>query len=94
VEVQSEDEVDEAIAAGADFLLLDNLAPETCRRIAERCGDGVLLESSGGIRLDDVRAHAEAGVRRISVGAITHSAPAADLALEMDEATPRPPKRR
>jgi nicotinate-nucleotide pyrophosphorylase (carboxylating) len=86
VEVQSEAEVDEALAAGADFLLLDNLAPDVCRRIAERCGAGVLLESSGGIGLHNVREHAEAGVQRISIGAITHSAPAADLALEMADA--------
>lgn len=88
VEVQSPDEADEAVAAGADFLLLDNCSPATCRHIVERLGDGVLLESSGGIDLHDVRQHAEAGVHRISIGALTHSAPAADLALEMipDEA--------
>jgi nicotinate-nucleotide pyrophosphorylase (carboxylating) len=86
VEVESEAEADEAIAAGADFLLLDNLAPEVCQRIAERCGPGILLESSGGIGLHNVREHAEAGVHRISVGAITHSPPAADLALEMVDA--------
>jgi nicotinate-nucleotide pyrophosphorylase (carboxylating) len=83
VEVQSAAEADEAIAAGADFLLLDNCSPELCRSIVERCGPGVLLESSGGIDLHNVRAHAESGVHRISIGAITHSAPAADLALEM-----------
>lgn len=83
VEVQSEAEAEEAIAAGADFLLLDNCSPDVCRRIVERCDPGILLESSGRIGLHNVRDHAEAGVHRISVGAITHSAPAADLALEM-----------
>jgi nicotinate-nucleotide pyrophosphorylase (carboxylating) len=83
VEVQSASEADEAVAAGADFLLLDNCDPGTCRAIAERCGPGVLLESSGGIGLHNVREHAEAGVHRISIGALTHSAPSADLALEM-----------
>jgi nicotinate-nucleotide pyrophosphorylase (carboxylating) len=83
VEVQSVDEADAAVAAGADFLLLDNCDPAICREIAERCGAGVLLESSGGIGLHNVRAHAETGVQRISIGAITHSAPGADLALEM-----------
>jgi nicotinate-nucleotide pyrophosphorylase (carboxylating) len=83
VEIQSAAEADEAVAAGADFLLLDNCDPGTCREIAERCGAGVLLESSGGIGLHNVREHAEAGVHRISIGAITHSAPSADLALEM-----------
>lgn len=82
VEVQDESEVDEALAAG-DFLLLDNLTPEITRRIVERCDARVLLESSGGIRLDNVRDYAETGVHRISVGALTHSAPASDLALEM-----------
>jgi len=83
VEVQSASEADEAVAAGADFLLLDNCDPGTCRAIAERCGAGVLLESSGGIDMHNVREHAEAGVQRISIGALTHSAPSADLALEM-----------
>lgn len=83
VEVQSPEEAAEAIAAGADFLLLDNCPPAVCREIAECSGPGVLLESSGGIDLQNVRAHAEAGVHRISIGAITHSAPSADLALEM-----------
>ena len=83
VEVQSLPEAEAAIAAGADFLLLDNCEPARIREIADRCGDGVLLESSGGIRLENVRAHAEAGVHRVSVGAITHSAPASDLSLEV-----------
>lgn len=88
VEVQSEAEAEAAIAAGADFLLLDNCSPDLCQRIVARCDPGVLLESSGGIGLHNVRAHAEAGVHRISIGAITHSAPAADLALEMVAPSP------
>jgi nicotinate-nucleotide pyrophosphorylase (carboxylating) len=83
VEVQSLAEALEAIAAGADFLLLDNCHPDLVRQIVQRCDEGVLLESSGGIDLSNVRAHAEAGVHRVSIGALTHSAPAADLALEM-----------
>jgi nicotinate-nucleotide pyrophosphorylase (carboxylating) len=83
VEVESIEQADEAIAAGADFLLLDNCPPSLCHTIAERCGPGVLLESSGGIDLHNVREHAEAGVQRIAIGAITHSAPGADVALEM-----------
>jgi len=83
VEVQSEAEAEEAMAAGADFLLLDNCSPDVCQRIVTRCDPGILLESSGGIGLHNVRDHAETGVHRISIGAITHSAPAADLALEM-----------
>ncbi len=83
VEVQSAAEAAEAVAAGADFLLLDNCPPAVCREIAANAAPGVLLESSGGIALHNVREHAEAGVHRISIGAITHSAPSADLALEM-----------
>jgi nicotinate-nucleotide pyrophosphorylase (carboxylating) len=83
VEVQSEAEAAEAIAAGADFLLLDNCSPDVCRAIVERWAPTVVLESSGGIGLHNVREHAQAGVQRISIGALTHSAPAADLALEM-----------
>ena len=83
VEVQSPEEAEEAIASGADFLLLDNCPPEVCRQIAGSVPPGVLLEASGGIGLHNVREHARSGVHRISVGALTHSAPAADLALEM-----------
>jgi nicotinate-nucleotide pyrophosphorylase (carboxylating) len=85
VEVQSLQEAEEALEAGADFLLLDNCEPARIREIAERCGDGVLLEASGGIRLENVRAHAAAGVHRVSVGAITHSAASSDLSLEVAE---------
>lgn len=83
VEVQSLAEALEAIAAGADFLLLDNCEPALIRQIVKRCGDGVLLESSGGVDLSNVRAHAEAGVHRVSIGALTHSAPSSDLSLEL-----------
>jgi len=83
VEVQSPTEAEAAVAAGADFLLLDNCEPEVIRAIAERCRDGVLLEASGGVRLENVRERAAAGVQRVSVGAITHSAPASDLSLEV-----------
>jgi nicotinate-nucleotide pyrophosphorylase (carboxylating) len=83
VEVQSLEEALEAIDAGADFLLLDNCTPDRIREIVDRCHAGVLLESSGGVDLTNVRAHAEAGVHRVSIGALTHSAPSADLALEM-----------
>jgi nicotinate-nucleotide pyrophosphorylase (carboxylating) len=84
VEVESEDQALEAVGAGADFLLLDNRTPEQLRRIARRVGDRALLEASGGVSLGNVRAVAETGVQRISVGALTHSAPGADVALEID----------
>lgn len=90
VEVDSLAELDEAIAAGARDVLLDNLDPEVTRQAVERCqvrsdehGERILLESSGTIRHDTVRAYAEAGVDRVAVGAITHSAPQLDLALDV-----------
>jgi nicotinate-nucleotide pyrophosphorylase (carboxylating) len=83
VEVQSDQEAEAAIGAGADFLLLDNCPPQRIEQIVERWGDRVLLEASGGIHLENLRSYAETGVARISIGALTHSPPAADLALEM-----------
>ncbi len=88
VEVESEAEALEAVEAGADFLLLDNCDPDTLRRIAARLGDRALLEASGGVTLENVRAVAETGVQRISIGALTHSAPAADVALEIESEPP------
>lgn len=86
VEVESEEDAVAACDAGADFLLLDNRTPDELRSIVARVGERALLEASGGITLDNVRAVAETGVQRISIGALTHSAPAADVSLEV---TPR-----
>jgi nicotinate-nucleotide pyrophosphorylase (carboxylating) len=83
VEVESEADAVAAVEAGADFLLLDNRTPEEIRRIVARLEGRALLEASGGVRLDNVRELAETGVQRISIGALTHSAPAADVALEI-----------
>jgi len=90
VEVQSHAEAREAVAAGADFLLLDNLDPETTRHIVSEFKEHAVLESSGGITLENARAYAECGVQRISIGALTHSAPSADLSLEIDSAGGHP----
>jgi nicotinate-nucleotide pyrophosphorylase (carboxylating) len=88
VEVRDLAELDQALAAGADAVLLDNMSPgavaEAVAAVRGRC----LLEASGGIHLDNVRAFAEAGVDLVSVGALTHSAPAADLAFELEEIGP------
>lgn len=84
VEVESEADADAAIAAGADWLLLDNCDLDTLTAVAKRHGDTALLEASGGVNLDRVRAIAATGVHRVSVGALTHSAIAADVALEID----------
>ena len=86
VEVEVEDlaGLDEALEAGADSVLLDNMSVEEVRDAVERAGDRVLLEVSGGIDAATVRAYAETGVDVISVGAITHSAPTIDVALEVE----------
>jgi nicotinate-nucleotide pyrophosphorylase (carboxylating) len=89
VEVECRDlnEVHEAVEAGADRLLLDNMGPVGLREavgVARRGGDGPELEASGGISLANVREIAETGVDYVSVGALTHSAPALDLSMSID----------
>ena len=76
VEVEIEDlsELEAVIEAGADIVLLDNMAPDVMRAAVERAAGRVMLEASGGITLASVRAVAESGVDLISVGALTHSA--------------------
>lgn len=83
VEVESAEQAEEALAAGAEWLLLDNRSPDELRALAARFRERAVLEASGGITLANVRAYAETGVHYVSVGALTHSAPAADLALEI-----------
>ncbi|MGH2755445.1 MAG: carboxylating nicotinate-nucleotide diphosphorylase, partial [Actinomycetota bacterium] len=84
VEVQSLEGLDAAIAAGAHAVLLDNMTPDEVRAAVERAAGRVLLEASGGITLETIRSYAETGVDLISVGALTHSAPAIDLSLEVE----------
>ena len=83
VEVECADlrEVEEALGAGAGRILLDNMGPAELRAAVELVGGRAKLEASGGITLANVRAIAETGVDFISVGALTHSAPALDLSL-------------
>lgn len=83
VEVESEEQAAEAIEAGARSLLLDNRSPAELRRLVERFGERAVLEASGGVTLANLREIAETGVHRISIGALTHSAPHADVALEL-----------
>lgn len=85
VEVESLEDAERACQAGADFLLLDNQTPEEVETIVQHLGDRALLEASGGITLDNLKQYAETGVDRISLGALTHSAPAADVALEVED---------
>lgn len=86
VEVTSIDEALEALAGGAEVLLLDNMSLEEMRQVAEVAKGRALVEASGGVTLENVRAIAETGVSIISVGAITHSAPAIDISLEVEPA--------
>ena len=84
VEVQDLDQLDEALAAGAEAILLDNMSPETVREAVTRAGGKALLEASGGITLETISAYAKTGVDLISVGALTHSVRAIDLSLEVE----------
>ena len=83
VEVESAEQAEEALAAGADWLLLDNRSLDELRALAARFRERAVLEASGGVTLANVRAIAETGVHFVSAGALTHSAPAADVALEI-----------
>ena len=82
VEVDSLDQIEPALAAGATHLLLDNMAPPTLRDAVARIAGRVPAEASGGVRLDTIRAIAETGVTYVSVGRLTQSAPAADIGLD------------
>ncbi len=86
VEVETLDELDEALAAGAERILLDNPTPELVRSAVAAVGDPERLEISGGITLESVQSLVDAGARVISVGRITHSAPSLDISLEVVDA--------
>jgi nicotinate-nucleotide pyrophosphorylase (carboxylating) len=82
VEVDRIDQIEPALAAGADRLLLDNMKPDMLRDAVRLVAGRVPLEASGGVNLDTIRAIAESGVDYISVGRITQSAPAVDIGLD------------
>lgn len=84
VEVADAAGLDEALASGADAILLDNMTPDEVKTCVARAGGKALLEASGGITVENVRAYAESGVDLVSSGAITHSAGAVDVALEVE----------
>jgi len=84
IEVPRPEDVEEAIAAGASSILLDNFTPGQIREAARICNGRVPLEASGGITLETIREFAEAGADIISVGALTHSPPAADIHLRVE----------
>jgi len=86
-EVESEEELRQALSAGADAVLIDNQTPETVARwcaIARAAPHPPSIEASGNMSLANVRAYAEAGPNAISVGALTHSVTAADIALDLE----------
>jgi nicotinate-nucleotide pyrophosphorylase (carboxylating) len=91
VEVDTLDQLDRALECRPDIILVDNLGPDALTEAVRRRdakGPGVRLEASGGVSLETVGALARAGVDRISVGALTHSAPALDIGLDFDRSVP------
>jgi nicotinate-nucleotide pyrophosphorylase (carboxylating) len=84
VEIDRLQDLEGVLAAGADVVMLDNFSPEQVAEAVRRTGARAILEASGGISLDSIGAYAATGVQRISLGFITHSAPAADLGLELE----------
>jgi nicotinate-nucleotide pyrophosphorylase (carboxylating) len=84
VECRDVDEIDEALAAGATRILLDNMSPEQLREAVGHVGGRATLEASGGITLDNLREVATTGVEFISIGALTHSAAALDVSLTLE----------
>jgi nicotinate-nucleotide pyrophosphorylase (carboxylating) len=89
VEVDTLEQLDRALQVGPDIILVDNLGPEKLTEAVRRRdarAPGILLEASGGVTLATVGALARSGVDRISVGALTHSAPALDIGLDFDRA--------
>lgn len=87
VEVEVEDlaGVKQALDAGADIIMLDNMDPETMRQAVNLIGKQAIVEASGGISLGNIEAVAATGVQVISVGSLTHSAPALDISLDIGQ---------
>lgn len=83
IEAKNLDEVREAILAGADVIMLDNMKPAVMREAVKIIGKAALVEASGGVNLQNVRVIAKTGVDFISVGALTHSARAVDISMEV-----------
>jgi len=84
VECSNLAQIDEALAGGTDSILLDNMSPVELAAAVKHIGQRVLVEASGGVTLENVRAVAKTGVDMISVGALTHSAPAVDLSMKIE----------
>jgi nicotinate-nucleotide pyrophosphorylase (carboxylating) len=88
IEAQSLEQVDQAIAAGADIILLDNLSIDDASAAVRRIGGRAKIELSGGVTLDRISELARTGADYVSVGALTHSAPAVDLSFELEPEMP------
>jgi nicotinate-nucleotide pyrophosphorylase (carboxylating) len=83
VEVTTVAEAREAVAAGSDFLLCDNMEPELLREVVAAVGGRAELEATGGLTVQRAREFAETGVDYLSVGGLTHSSPILDIALDL-----------
>jgi nicotinate-nucleotide pyrophosphorylase (carboxylating) len=83
VEVETDDELQSALAGEPEWILLDNMSPERMAVAVGKCKGRCRTEASGGITLETIEAVARAGVDAVSLGCLTHSAPAADLSLEI-----------
>lgn len=83
VETRNLEEVREAVAAKADIIMLDNMPLEMMRQAVKLINGQALVEASGNVTLDTIRATAETGVDFISCGSLTHSAPAADISMKI-----------
>jgi len=94
VEAKTLAEVSEALRAGAEVILLDNMSPVMVQQAVARIAGAAIVEVSGGVRFETLRDYALPGVDVISIGALTHSAPAADLSLTVIGTTRVPPARR
>jgi nicotinate-nucleotide pyrophosphorylase (carboxylating) len=86
VEVERADQIEEALRAGAQMILLDNFSPAQAAAAVQQISGRVPVEISGGVRLENVRAYAESGADFIAIGALTHSATAVDISLDIEKA--------
>ncbi|MCK6604262.1 MAG: carboxylating nicotinate-nucleotide diphosphorylase [Ignavibacteriaceae bacterium] len=83
IEVSSPDQIEEAVSAGADVIMLDNFTPAMMREAVKQINRRALVEASGGITLETIREYAETGIDYISTGALTHSAKALDISMKI-----------
>ena len=87
VEVKTVQEALDAVDAGADRIMLDNMSPDEMRRVVSLIPNQIRVEASGGITLENIRVTAMTGVDIISIGALTHSPKALDISLELEPQT-------